>query len=254
MIRQVTMDVAIADPTETARHDLVVDPPVGDQVRDDQAKEGHAATTPQVVQLAASQHPVPTDPGGPNPKATTAGLAAMVRHQVTTANLATAPTVAMTAHLDVTTTAVTTAHRVAILRATAKGVRSVQATARAGHHGLATGMTGRHAQTTAPTAETAQVAPSAAIARLVRSVTTAPVARNAEDVPTAVQVAAMGPPRNVCGPRAVHPRAETTTLANASLKKIVTPSASVRCVHSTRHPRFLRASPRRCLTASPPMS
>ena len=63
MIRQVTMDVAIVDPTEAAlaRHDLVVDPPVGDQVRDDQAMEGHAATTPQVVQLAASQHPVPTD-------------------------------------------------------------------------------------------------------------------------------------------------------------------------------------------------
>src|SRR5664279_6210578 len=57
------MDVAIVDPTEAAlaRHDLVVDPPVGDQVRDDQAMEGHAATTPQVVQLAASQHPVPTD-------------------------------------------------------------------------------------------------------------------------------------------------------------------------------------------------
>jgi len=62
VIRQVTMDVAIVDPTEAAlaRHDLVVDPPVGDQVRDDQAMEGHAATTPQVVQLAASQHPVPT--------------------------------------------------------------------------------------------------------------------------------------------------------------------------------------------------
>ncbi|MGZ0213333.1 MAG: hypothetical protein ACKVI4_12755 [Actinomycetales bacterium] len=182
MIRQVTMDVAIVDPTEAAlvRHDLVVDPPAGDQVRDDQAMEGHPATTPQVVQLAGSQHPAPTD-------------------------LDVTMMTAETARLD-------------------------------------------------PSAATDQGAQSAAIARLVRSATTAPVVRNAEDVPIAAQVAAMGHPRNACGPRAERPRVETTTPANVSLKKIVTRSASVRSVHFTRHPRSLKASPRRCLTALLPMN
>ena len=73
------MGVAIADPTETAlaRRDLVVDPPVGDQVRDDQAMEGHAATTRQADQLAESQHPVPIDHVETTLPATTAHHAAI---------------------------------------------------------------------------------------------------------------------------------------------------------------------------------
>ena len=157
MIRQVTMDVAIVDPTETdpARHDLVGDPPAGDPARADRAMEGHAATMPQGDQFAASRHPVPID----------------------------------------------------------------------------------------------QRAQSATIALLVPSATTDPVGRNEEDVLIAVQVAAMARPRSACGPRAEHPRAETATPANVSLKRIAIPSASVRSVPFIRHPRFLRALRPKCLTA-----
>jgi hypothetical protein len=200
------MDVAIADPTGTAlaRHDLVVDPPVGDQVRDGQAREGHGAITPVVM---------------------------------TALRVAITPVV-MTELPDGT----------------------LQVTAIAGRSVRATGIVVRHTRTIVQTAETAQLDQTAAtdqgapIAQLVSSATTVPVARNAEDDPIAVPVAATGPPRNVCGPKAVHPHAETTTPANASQKKIATLSASAQSVPFIRHQRFPRASLRRCLTVLHSMS
>lgn len=226
MIRQVTMGVATADPTETAlaRLDLVVDPPVGDQERAVQAMEDLAATTPQVDQPAASPHPDPIVLGAQSPKATTP--------------VHPAPETARVAPHGQTTTP----------------VHPAPATATVGRNGQVTAIAGHLVLVTAPIVATVQVVPSAAIAPHAPHATTAPVARNVEVVPTADPDAAMGPPRSVSGPKAAPPHAETTTPANASQKKIAIPSASALFAHSTRHRKFPRELPQRCLIESHPMN
>lgn len=230
MIRQVTKVGETAGPTAIAlaRPNLVVAPPVGDQVRDDQTTEAHAETTPQVDQLAASQHPAPIDPGAQSQRAKTVDPVATATREL----------------LAATTKVETIVRHAAIPPATVTVARHVRATA----------ITARLVQRNAQIAAIVRVAPNAVIAQLVRSATTGLVARNVEVAPNEVPAAAMAPPRSACGLKAVRLRAETTTRASASLKKIATPSASVRSVLFTRRRRSLRASLRRCLTGLPQTS